>query len=499
MHDNLPLSDRTDDVSVTWPLPPEIARRLEQLQIGKYHTKGGHGFVAEDAGVFADVMRGRRVERTGISNSVDGPDRIVNGIAVQTKYFQTPQATVNAAFDPATGRYRYQGQMLEVPADQYDACVKLFQEKIAQGKVPGVADPGEAKNIVRKGSITYKQARNIAQAGNIDSLLFDVKTQSITSGYLFGISFAVDFAWRTWNGDDPKQAIRGAIRSGIDAGNQALIIGVLSAQALRTPVAAAGAVVLRGGVRSVASTDLGRDLVQCIAAGSLGKAVYGAAAVNHVAKLLRSNAITSVVSLAVVTAPDVYRAAIAGDISWSQVAKNMAINGAGIAAGAGGWFAGVAAGAAIGSAVPIIGTAIGGVIGGICGGMMGGAAGVGGARMVLDPFIQDDSDRMIALLQDAIGALASDYLLSKHEVAELMTEVRRTVSDSWLRDMYRKGSSGGSDVDRRQFAYDSFEEACQRIVRRRSKVRLPNLDQVLSAVSDALPPNSLLLPDRESC
>ncbi len=327
----------------------------------------------------------------------------------------------------------------------------------------------------------------------------DVKTQSITSGYLFGISFAVDFAWRTWNGDDPKQAIRGAIRSGIDAGNQALIIGVLSAQALRTPVAAAGAVVLRGGVRSVAATDLGRDLVQCIAAGSLGKAVYGAAAVNHVAKLLRSNAITSVVSLAVVTAPDVYRAAIAGDISWSQVAKNMAINGAGIAAGAGGWFAGVAAGAAIGSAVPIIGTAIGGVIGGICGGMMGGAAGVGGARMVLDPFIQDDSDRMIALLQDAIGALASDYLLSEHEVAELMTEVRRTVSDSWLRDMYQKGSSGGSDVDRRQFAYDSFEEACRRIVRRRSKVCLPDPDQVLSAVSDALTPDSLLLPDRESC
>jgi len=236
MHDNLPLSDRTDDAFVIWLIPPESARRLEQLQISKYHTEGGHGFVAEDAGVFADVVRGRRVERTGISNSVDGPDRIANGIAVQTKYFQTPQATVNAAFDPATGRYRYQGQMLEVPADQYDACVKLFQEKIAQGKVPGVADPGEAKNIVRKGSITYKQARNIAQAGNIDSILFDVKTQSITSGYLFGISFAVDFAWRIWKGDDPKQAIRGAIRSGIDAGNQALIIGVLSAQALRTSI-----------------------------------------------------------------------------------------------------------------------------------------------------------------------------------------------------------------------------------------------------------------------
>jgi hypothetical protein len=63
-------------------------------------------------------------------------------------------------------------------------------------------------------------------------------------------------------------------------------------------------------VRSIASTDLGKNLVQYIAAGSLGRAVYGAAAVNHVAKLLRSNAITSAVSLAVATAPDAYRAAI---------------------------------------------------------------------------------------------------------------------------------------------------------------------------------------------
>jgi hypothetical protein len=173
----------------------QMARTVADRQIS--HRRR-HGFVAEDDNALADVMRGRRVERIGISNSVDGPDRIVNGIAVQTKYFQTPQATVNAAFDPATGRYRYQGQMLEVPADQYDTCVKLFQEKIAQGKVPGVTDPGEAKNIVRKGSVTYKQACNIAQARNIDSPLFDVKTQSITSGYLFGISFAVDFAWRTW-------------------------------------------------------------------------------------------------------------------------------------------------------------------------------------------------------------------------------------------------------------------------------------------------------------
>lgn len=58
----------------------------------------------------------------------------------------------------------------------------------------------------------------------------------------------------------------------------------------------------------------------------------------------------------------------------------MAVNGASIVTGTGGWFAGAAAGAAIGSAVPGIGTAIGGFVGGICGGVLGGFAGTSGAR-----------------------------------------------------------------------------------------------------------------------
>ncbi len=482
MHDNPPSSDRANNV-LTGLASAEIARDLEQSQIGKYHAKGGHGFAAEDANALGDKLQLRSVEATGITNGANGSDRIVDGIAIQTKYFRKPYETINAAFDDKTGLYRYQGQMLEVPADQYDECVRLFQKKIAQGKVPGVTDPNEATNIVRKGYITYKQARNIARAGNVDSLLFDVRTQSITSTYMFGISFAVDFAWRIWNGDKPEEAIQGAIQSGMITGGRTLISGVISAQALRTRMAAAGAVVVRNGVRTVASTDLGRSAVHHIASASLGKPVYGAAATNHVAKLLRTNAITSVVSLAVLTAPDVYHAAIRRDRSWSQVAKNMAVNGAGIVAGTGGWFAGAAAGAAIGSVVPGIGTAIGGIVGGVCGGIVGGVAGSSGAKMALDQCIEDDAVKMVQLLQSAIAELASDYLLSEHEYAELMTEVQQTISDAWLREMYRSGSSGGADTARKQFAYRSFDYRCRRIVLRRSRVTLPDPDQVLNCVA----------------
>jgi len=155
-------------------LSSEIAKSLEKTQISRYHAAGGHGFAAEDANHFADRIRLRRPELVGPGNEKNGADRIVGGVPIQTKYHQTASGTVGAAFDSKTGLYRYRGQVLEVPKDQYEECVEVMRKKIADGSVPGVSDPRRAEELVRSGSITYKQARNIARAGNIDSIVFDV-------------------------------------------------------------------------------------------------------------------------------------------------------------------------------------------------------------------------------------------------------------------------------------------------------------------------------------
>jgi hypothetical protein len=481
MKDEMLPTEDTDDKFASLAAA-EVAKKLEQTQVGKYHTKGGHGFAAEDANAFVDTVHFRKVEVTGPTNKVNGPDRIVNGIAIQTKYFQTPRATIEAAFDDANGLYRYHGQVLEVPKDQYDECVRIVQEKIAQGKVPGVTDPNEAHKIVKQGYVTYKQARNIARAGNIDSLLFDIKTQVVTSGYIFAISFAVDYARRKWNGDKTEDAIKGAIQSGVVSGSTTLITGVLAAQVLRTRTAMVGAIAIRSGVRSISSTSLGRAAVQKVATASLGKAVYGAAAANHVAKLLRSNVVTSTIAIAVMTAPDFYRVAIARNISWPQFTKNLIVNTSGVATGIGGWLAGAAAGATVGSAVPVIGTAVGGIVGGLVGALLGGTVGTIGAKAVLDKLVEDDAKRMISLLQSAIEELAHDYLLSEQEIEEFAIVVKQQVSEKWLREMYHTGSAGNSDDNRRSFAYNYFDEICQRIAAKRPKVTLPNPSDVLTQI-----------------
>ena len=481
MEDDKTIKVSTEDTRAgpaTDGLPaPLTAQALERTQISKFYTKGGHGFAAEEANNFSDTIRGKKAEIVGTSNEFNGADRIVDGVRVQSKYFQTAHETVAAAFDSTSGAYRYPEQVLEVPRDQYETCIELMRDRIAKGKVPGFSNPEDAKKIVKQGTVTYRQARNIARAGNIDSLMFDTRTQAVTCTYVFAISFAVNFAQGRWSGESTKDAMRGALASALGTGGTTLIIGVLSAQLLRTRAAAIGAVTVRNGMRTVSHTDIGRQAVHRIAAGSLGKPVYGAAATNHVSKLLRSNAITSIAATAVITAPDFYRAAFDGSISWQQFTKNLSVNAAGVVGGVGGWLGGAAVGGAAGSAVPIVGTAAGAVIGGIVGALGGGVVGSRAAKGAADGIVDDDSKRLSTALQDEIQELAFEYMLTEGEIEHIASTVRNTVNQKWLRRMFKE-TRNESDEVLRKFVRLEFELEFETLIRKRPKIALPTVEQL---------------------
>jgi len=466
----------------------EIAKQLEQTQINKFHTKGGTGFAAEEANTFADYLQFRDVKITGKDNSLNGADRIVDGTAIQTKYYPDSKSTFNAAFNE-NGTYRYQGQVLEVPREQYDECLKLMQDKIKEGKVPGVADPNEAERFVKKGEVTYRQARNIARAGNVDSLLYDVKTQAVSTSYVFAISFAVQYAVCRLGGQTHENALKNAISSAVSIGSTSLVTGVIASQVLRTKIAAMGTIAARHLVRRAAQTQVGKVAVEKLAAASLGKAVYGAASINHVSKLLRSNVITSVVATVIISTPDFYRAAISNRISWAQFGKNLAINASGVAGGVAGWMGGAAAGAAIGSLIPIVGTAVGGIVGGLIGAFGAGTVASIGTKAVLDNFIEDDAKHMLDLVNKSLVEVAYDFLLTEEEISQLIEKVKTNVDIDWLRIMYQAGANSNSDEKCLEYAYVQFEKMCEEIVSQRSKIYLPapqSVNKEISAVVDKL-------------
>ena len=453
------------------------AQELEKTQISKYHTKGGHGFAAEDANNLNDRLRGKKSEVVGTSNELNGADRVVDGVRVQSKYCQSASETIAAAFDSGSGNYRYEGQVLEVPKDQYEACLELMRKRIAQGKVPGFENPADVEILVKEGTVTYKQARNIARAGNVDSLVFDAKTQAVTSTYVFAISFAVTFAQNRWQGESAKNAMRAALESSILAGGTTLVTGIISAQLLRTK-AVIGALFVRSGVKAISGTTIGRQAIHRIAAGSLGKAVYGAAAINHVSKLLRSNVVTATIATAVTSTPDFYRAVFSRSISWRQFTKNISVNVAGVATGTAGWLGGAAAGAAIGSAVPIVGTAAGGIAGGILGALGLGIGGSKAAKAIADKISDDDSKQLLTILQDEIQSLAFEYMLTEDEVEDIASTVKSTVNPKWLRRMFKE-TKGATNKDRsRKFVRTEFEPHFEAIIKKRPKIVLPSSDQI---------------------
>lgn len=235
---------------------------------------------------------------------------------------------------------------------------------------------------------------------------------------------------------------------------------------LRTRGAAIGAVGMRSGVKGVYKTPLDKSAIEKIAQASLGKAVYGAAALNHVAKLLRSNVITSTAATAVTTTPDFYRAALAQSISWTQFTKNLIVNASAVASGVGGWIGGAAIGTTMCGPV-------GGVVGGIVGAIVGGTAGSAGAKFVADQLVEDDAKKMMAIVQDVSEQLVFDYMLSETEVAFFAEHFKKLVNVAWLRTMYSSGNGGDRPTLCAAFAKQELKPIAEKIIKQRKRIQLP--------------------------
>lgn len=190
-----------------------------------------------------------------------------------------------------------------------------------------------------------------------------------------------------------------------------------------------------------------------------GNAIYGAAAMQHAAKLLRGNFITSVVTMIVVTVPNIVDA-FRGRISGKQFLKNFAETGATVAGGYGGWTAGAAIGTAI---APGVGTVIGGIIGSVAVGFAANAA----ASAIADKITEDDADEMLDVITAQFNKMAVENLLNEEEGNKVIEALNRKIDAKLLKDMYASDS-------REKFARDSIlQPAVDEVVKSRAIIVLP--------------------------
>lgn len=324
-----------------------VSSTASQNQTTKYMTgkdgSTGHGFGAEDANALYDILRFNDVNKEGVKNLEDGADRITNGIKIQTKYCKSARNTVNAAFDPVTGMYRYRYQngrpmKLEVPRDQYNQAVEMMRKKILDGKITGVKNPDHAFQMVRKGILTYEQSVKVTKAGTVESLVYDAATGTVACTASAGISVVVTYMAMKKQGASNKEALKAASKSGGAAALSTLVTQVLVGQAEKYIVRKVAQTVAKKATQKLTESAIREGAKAAVKEGTNAAVKQGTksvtkGALSSLAKSsARTNIVTAVVTTAVTSAPDVYKAC-KGDISWKECGKRNTKNAVSVAGG----------------------------------------------------------------------------------------------------------------------------------------------------------------------
>ncbi len=455
-----------------------VSNASTQYGQDKFATPRGHGFAAERANHLYDKVHGRDAHILGDDNAKFGADRLVDGIQIQSKYCKSGSKCIAECFENGKMKYTINNgtepMQIEVPSDMYDSAVSAMEHRILKGEVPGITDPKEAKNIVRKGHFTYKQALNIAKAGTVESITYDAVNGVITSTYAFGISSALTFATSLWNGENVNVALKNAALSGIKVGGTTFITAVLSSQISKAGLNS----LLVGSSEAVVNIIGPKASAVLVNAFRSGSNIYGAAAMKSAAKMLRGNAITGAVSVVVLSSFDIVNI-FRGRISGKQLFKNVANTTATVAGGGVGWVGGAAAGAAIGSAVPVIGTAIGGLIGGLAGSILGGGVAGKASNAVLSVFVEDDAEEMVSIIEGVFKEMAIEYVLNENEVKNVVENLRKKLTGKILKDMY-------ASSNKKYFAKNLLIEHIEKETANRKYIYLPNKKNMVNGLKLAL-------------
>lgn len=431
----------------------------------KFHAIRGHGFAAERANTLYDRYTGHDARILGDDNAKNGADRLVDGVEIQSKYCKTGGKCISECFE--NGQFRYIGSdgkpmQIEVPSDKYESAIQAMQERIRRGEVPGVSDPNEAQQIVRKGHFTYEQAKNIAKAGTVESLTYDAANGMIIASSAFGVTAVLTFATSVWNGDTPEIALKNAAYSGLKVGGISFVTAIFAGQLSKAGLNS----LLVGSSEAVVRVMGPKTSALLVNAFRQGKNIYGAAAMKSASKLLRGNIITGSASVVILSAGDVVNI-FRGRISGKQLFKNVTNTASSVAGGTAGWVGGAAAGAAIGSAVPIIGTAVGGVIGGLAGAFGGGALAGKASSAVMDHFIEDDAEQMCHIIEQELLALTEEHLITQNELKTIVERLGSSLTAKTLKDMYASN-------DRQTFARKLLLPLFKAVEKERKPIHIPN-------------------------
>ena len=119
---------------------------------------------------------------------------------LKSKYNITGDRCVDACLNYGELRYVDKEGLpinIEIPYDKYEEAINDFIERKKEGLVSSSIDPTE---VLKKGSFTYNQAKNIANLNKIRGLRVFEIDGSIELEHILGVSGCIEYALAIWNG-----------------------------------------------------------------------------------------------------------------------------------------------------------------------------------------------------------------------------------------------------------------------------------------------------------
>lgn len=267
------------------------------------NTKSGHGIMAEEAQTIIDRLHGKAAEVVGRDNAKNGADRLVDGVYIQTKFYNSGKGCAAACFDSENGgMYKYIGpdgqpMPVEVPKDFRDAAVGEMRRRIAGGKIPGVSDENRADDLVRASDLTYEQSVKLCTPLTRESLLYDCAAGFARCAVLFVVSAAAVLIIGLRGGKGKKQAFKNAAKSGGIVFALSYITHIICSQFART--ALFKSLPLQSVEKESVLGQIASKIDVCMQTGAGGGYSSLAGAAGRFPKMLKIYLLASVISFLV--------------------------------------------------------------------------------------------------------------------------------------------------------------------------------------------------------
>ncbi|CRI34907.1 hypothetical protein HHE01_07080 [Helicobacter heilmannii] len=411
----------------------KVAQNWAELYKPLSNPKTGHGWMAEILNNRIDLKAGKDAQIVGGGNAKGGADRLVDGIEIQSKYYESAKKSLDAYFHSKDSQgheivylnKENQPMALEIPKDQYDEAINLIDEGDFDAELEklGITREEFKENLLP--GVSMQEAKANMRFFTKESLEFDSERAGIGACTTLGVSFVCSTALLLLRGENVRDALKSALFASILNASKSFTISIMAMQAQRI-----GA--LDKFLKSAINFDfkdncIGRSLAQM---GGASKDISTNAAANTV---LRSSVVTTGVTIIFNSAIEAIQLA-RGKISGMQCFKNIVVGGVqavGATAGAvaGAALTGFATGATSGSIIPVFGTIVGGIAGGIAGLALGAK---------LTSTIQEDRARIYTLFFGHIRYLALLFKMDKQELEAFSAMIDATIAEHGEETFFKK-------------------------------------------------------------